>query len=180
MGPSLGAIASFIILTACASKEKNTTTAFDSPAPAIAQASSTQPFTAQVVGLQWLNPLQRRDYPTEWQLLWAMGMVRPNKDDDMVRAKPGKYSTLQAVGSIAIGNDGRETFAGYHEKYILELIIPMHDIYFSRSSYFYNAHSLKDRSTWRELAGIHIEYALPTGRLSQSEAAIEVLSLIHI
>ena len=27
------------------------------------------PLEAQVVGLQWLNPLQRKDYPTEWQLL---------------------------------------------------------------------------------------------------------------
>ncbi|MFA6069728.1 MAG: virulence factor, partial [Janthinobacterium sp.] len=31
-----------------------------------------QPFMAQVVGVQWLNPLQRQDYPTEWQLLWTL------------------------------------------------------------------------------------------------------------
>jgi hypothetical protein len=46
-----------------------------------------------------------------------------------------------------------------------------HDIYFSSSSYFYNAHSLKDKSTRRELAGIHVEYALPEGKLDPAEAA---------
>ena len=61
------------------------------PAPSAAPASSpAKPFQAQVVGLQWLNPLQRRDYPTEWQLLWTLGLVKPNKDDDMVRTNPAK------------------------------------------------------------------------------------------
>ncbi|ONR84611.1 virulence factor, partial [Burkholderia cenocepacia] len=35
------------------------------------EGASAAPFVAQVVGLEWLNPLQRRDYPTEWQLLWT-------------------------------------------------------------------------------------------------------------
>lgn len=43
------------------------------------------PFVAQAVGLEWLNPLQRYDYPTEWQLLWTLGLVKPNANDDMVR-----------------------------------------------------------------------------------------------
>ncbi|MFC0130865.1 virulence factor, partial [Ralstonia solanacearum] len=33
---------------------------------ATAAAEPAKPFMAQVVGLEWLNPLQRRDYPTEW------------------------------------------------------------------------------------------------------------------
>ena len=126
---------------------------------------------AQVVGLQWLNPLQRRDYPTEWQLLWTLGLVTPNKNDEMVRAKPEKYGRLQAIGSIAVGNDGEETFEGYHKKYLHELVVPYRDIYFMDSNYFYNAHSRNDKSTWRELAGIHVEYALPKGRLDPVSAA---------
>ena len=169
--PTLAAIACFILLTACASSETSIVKNLESPSPSTAAPVSRQPFIAQVVGLQWLNPLQRRDYPTEWQLLWTLGLTGPNKEDDMVRSKPEKYSSLQPVGSIAVGNNGRESFDGYHEKYIRELIAPMHDIYFSRSSYFYNAHSVKDQSTRRELAGIHIEYALPAGRLDRSEAA---------
>ncbi|WP_162251801.1 virulence factor, partial [Massilia sp. Root335] len=136
----------------------------------VVATQKTDPFMAQVVGLQWLNPLQRRDYPTEWQLLWTLGLVGPNKNDDMVRAKPEKYGKLQAIGSIAVGNDGEETFDGYHEKYIEELIYAYHDIYFMDSNYFYNAHPRENKSTWRELAGIHIEYALPERKLDPAEA----------
>ena len=130
-----------------------------------------KPFQAQVVGLQWLNPLQRRDYSTEWQLLWTLGLARPNKDDDMLKLEPQTFTKLQVISSIANGNNGRERFDGYHEKYVSALIARFHDIYFSSSTYFYNAHSLKDKKTWRELAGIHVEYALPEGRLDPIEAA---------
>jgi hypothetical protein len=143
----------------------------DSSSPLPMSERKTRPFMAQVVGLQWLNPLQRRDYPTEWQLLWTLGLVGPNKNDDMVRAKPEKYGKLQAVGSIAIGNDGESTFSFYHEQYLHELVVPYRDIYFMSSEYFYNAHSREDKSTWRELAGIHVEYALPDGKLDPVAAA---------
>ena len=124
-------------------------------------ANPGQPYLAQVVGLQWLNPLQRRDYPTEWQLLWCLGVAKPNINDSMVQERPEKYKTLQAVSPIANGNEGTETFIGYHKKYISKVVNRFRDIYFSDSSYFYNAHSLEDKSTWRELAGIHVEYAVP-------------------
>jgi hypothetical protein len=146
---------------------------------AIENKRSSAHFLAQVVGLQWLNPLQRRDYPTEWQLLWTLGLTRPNIDDNKVKENPEKYGSLQVIGSVAIGNDGEETFIGYHQKYLDELIILFHDIYFSNSRYFYNAHSLQDKSTWRELAGIHVEYALPMGKLDPVEAGDYTKNLIR-
>jgi hypothetical protein len=164
----LGLLAAIVLsplsLTAC-------TSATTSQATAVPDLSLAKPFQAQVVGLQWLNPLQRRDYPTEWQLLWTLGLVQPNKDDDMVKSDPKTFTKLQAVGNIANGNDGKETFKGYHHKYVDALTVLFHDIYFSSSTYFYNAHSLTNRETWRELAGIHVEYALPYGRLDPIEAA---------
>ncbi|WP_374583814.1 hypothetical protein [Pseudoduganella sp.] len=141
-------------------------------AAAVAVQREAKPFQAQVVGLQWLNPLQRRDYPTEWQLLWTLGLAQPNSDDDMVKLKPEKYSKLQAIGIIASGSDGKETFKGYHHKYVEALTGLFHDIYFSSSTYFYNAHSPTDKKTWRELAGIHIEYAIPERRIDPVEAGI--------
>src|SRR5476649_812819 len=129
------------------------------------------PFVAQVVGLQWLNPLQRKDYPTEWQLLWTLGLAKPNPDDDMVREKPEKYTKLQSVASVAVGNNGSETFDGYHEKYIEKTFNLIHDVYYSDPEYFYNVHSAENKSRWRELAGIHIEYALPEGKLDPVESA---------
>ena len=167
--PLLTALSTLALLTACATSPA-TTAHEKAPAPS-APAQPGASSMVQVVGLQWLNPLQRRDYPTEWQLLWTLGLVQPNHDDDMVRARPQKYSRLQLVNSIAAGNDGEETFKGYHHKYFDKITGLMHDIYFSSSYNFYNAHSLTDKSTWRELAGIHVEYALPAGRLDPVEAA---------
>jgi hypothetical protein len=168
--PALAAFATFSFLTAaCAGRPVPVVAESRAATPVVAVPA--KPFTAQVVGVQWLNPLQRRDYPTEWQLLWTLGLAKPNKDDDMVQTEPKKFSTLQMVGSIAAGNNGRETFQGYHEKYIVELVYMFHDVYFSSSRYFYNAHSLTDKTTWRELAGIHVEYALPMGSLDPVEAA---------
>ena len=85
--PMLAAFSLFALLTACAvqpvQKEGD-----------LPRNTAHAPFRAQVVGLQWLNPLQRLDYPTEWQLLWTLGLVKPNKNDDMVRTDPRGFSTL--------------------------------------------------------------------------------------
>lgn len=123
---------------------------------------------AQVVGLEWLNPLQRRDYPTEWQLLWTLGLVKPNKNDDMVRTDPKKFTTLQPVAGIAFGNWGKETFDGYYEKYVTKLMVLLADRYAMNSKYFYSVAS-KDRKEWRELAGVHVELAVPANRLDPVE-----------
>jgi hypothetical protein len=165
--PAVAAVATLALLTGCANSSVPTAANAVTPIP----ADPAKPFMAQVVGLQWLNPLQRKDYPTEWQLLWTLGLARPNKNDDMVRTNPERFTKIQTIGMIAAGNDGEETFKGYHHKYLEELTHLFHDIYFSNSRYFYNVHSLKDKSTWRELAGIHVEYALPEGKLDPVEAA---------
>ncbi|MYN43457.1 hypothetical protein GTP23_00060 [Pseudoduganella sp. FT93W] len=154
------------MLSACSSLARQSS----SSVAAEITGSIARPFRAQVVGVQWLNPLQRRDYPTEWQLLWTLGLVKPNTDDDMVRIQSQRFSTLQALAPIAAGNGGKETFKGFHHKYITELLYVQRDIYFSSSRYFYNAHSLETKTSWRELAGIHVEYALPEGKLDPIEA----------
>jgi hypothetical protein len=135
------------------------------------EAAPARPYMAQVVGLQWLNPLERMDYPTEWQLLWTLGLVKPNPEDDMVKMKPQKYTKLQAIVGIVDPNRGRDSFEDFHWKYVEKLVNLYRDIYFMDSQYFYNAHDVKDKSTWRELAGIHVEYALPAGRLDPVRAA---------
>ena len=142
------------------------------PAPATKpNPEPTRPYMAQVVGLQWLNPLERMDYPTEWQLLWTLGLVKPNPDDDMVRTEPQTFTKLQAIAAIAHSNFNKATFDIYHEQYLQTLTTLYRDVYFLDSDYFYNAHNVKDKSTWRELAGIHVEYAFPAGRLDPVTAA---------
>lgn len=159
------ALLAILMLAACSHTKPQ------APIQSAASVEPEKPYLAQVVGLQWLNPLHRRDYPTEWELLWTLGLVQPNQDDDMVRSHPHIFSSIRNVASIAPGNQGRTSFADYHESYFSELTYLFRDIYFMDPNYFYNAHSLKDKSTWRELAGIHVEYALPAGKLDQTEAS---------
>lgn len=147
--------------------------------PVFIPAEPDGPFSVQVVGLVWLNPLQRRDYPIEWQLLWTLGLVRPNKDDDMVKKEPGLFSSIKPVASIAAGFKGTTSFKDYHDQYLDELTMLFHDKYFSDPKYFYNVNSKNDKGTWRELAGIRIEYAL-TERLDSVETAKMIKKLITI
>lgn len=164
--PAVFATLTFALTTAIAARPVH--------AEALKATTSTStpahPYMAQVVGLQWLNPLERKDYPTEWQLLWTLSLVKPNENDDMVKMKPQKYLKLQAVSGIVDPNRGRDSFEDFHEKYVDKLINQFRDVYFSDSDYFYNAHDIKDKSTWRELAGIRVEYAIPVGRLDPIQA----------
>jgi hypothetical protein len=101
--PAIAAVLAVSLLSSCASVP----TARQEPAQQAATATEAKaPFMAQFVGLQWLNPLQRRDYPTEWQLLWTLGLLKPNKNDDMVRTEPESFTKLQFVASLANGWKG--------------------------------------------------------------------------
>ncbi|WP_412025341.1 virulence factor [Burkholderia cepacia] len=134
------------------------------PTPATNAITHTEepakPFVAQVVGLIWLNPLQRMDYPTEWQTLWTQGLVAPNKNDDMVRTDPKSFTTLQSVAGIAYGNEGTETFRGFYRKYMYDFPLLLRSRYATNPKYFYTV-SPDDRNDWRELAGIRVELAIP-------------------
>lgn len=148
------------------------------PATSKSGASEAHPYMAQVVGLQWLNPLERMDYPTEWQLLWTLGLVKPNLNDDMVKAEPQTFTKIQAVAEIVNSGNGKLSFQAFHEKYVKTTMLLYRDIYFSDSTYFYNAHDVKDKSNWRELAGIHIEYGLPAGKIDPILAANDTRDMI--
>ena len=166
--PSLVALMVFLFTTAM------TRSAHSAPTPefvansAPAAAEPAKPFVAQVVGLIWLNPLQRMDYPTEWQLLWTQGLSGPNKNDDMVRTDPQSFTTLQSVAGIAYGNRGAETFRGFYRKYMTKFPLLLHSRYASNAKYFYTVNP-DDKKNWRELAGIRVELAIPE-RLDAAES----------
>jgi len=164
--PALLAIAVFALTSALVSRQAIAATSQNVTA---STAGPDHPFKAQVVGLEWLNPLQRRDYPTEWQLLWTLGLVKPNPNDDMVRTDPTSFTTLKSVAGIADGDNGEETFKGYHHKYIDKLFPLFSTNYVMDPYYFYTVQS-SNRSKWREVAGIHVEYAIPAERLDPTEA----------
>ncbi|MDN7587255.1 virulence factor [Burkholderia seminalis] len=167
--PGLVAIMVFAFATVIATPRAVAASSMDKAVP-IAGASSSKPFVAQVVGLGWMNPLQRRDYPTEWQILWTLGLVKPNVNDDMVRTNPKKYSTLQAISIVADGNRGSESFSGFYEKYVDKLLLLFRVPYFTNEDYFYTV-SADEKGKWRELAGVRVELAIPSGRIEPASAA---------
>lgn len=118
-------------------------------------------FAAQVVGVQWLNPLAWKDYPTEWNALWTLGLAKPNADDDVVPNNPEKWSKVRPVGGIAFNIGGKQSFDGYYEDYIFEIFSKLRERYFMSGDYFYSV--AKGRSPRREVAGIRVEMALPPG-----------------
>ncbi|WP_230950552.1 virulence factor [Burkholderia cepacia] len=167
-GSFLGALLAFVVLAVVMVVPVQADTVIQKDAAALDTSESAQPFIAQVVGLEWLNPLQRRDYPTEWQILWTMGLVQPNKNDDMVRTMPQKFSKLQSIGALVYGNQGAETFKGFYHKYVSKLLGLFGDRYVMNAKYFYTVKS-KNKDDWRELAGMRIEFAIPQ-RLDPIEA----------
>ena len=168
MLPALLAFAVFLLLTAWAPERAQAATLRGTASAEGAATATGKPFVAQVVGLEWLNPLQRRDYPTEWQILWTMGLVKPNRNDDMVRTDPKSFATLQSIGLVS-GVRGSETFKGYHHKYIDKIFTIFGERYVMNPKYFYTVAS-QDKKQWHELAGIHLEYAIPADRLDPAEA----------
>lgn len=151
-------VASIISLTGCNNISKLTASEAENKVDSTKRSASS---TVQVTGVIWLNPLHRRDYSTEWQILWTLGLTRPNEDDTLLKNKPEKYSKINPIASIAAGFKGDTSFIHYHYQYLNQLTRSLHDNYFSDGNYFYNVHNRQKKSQWRELSGIRIEYALP-------------------
>ncbi|WP_269505796.1 virulence factor [Burkholderia sp. IMCC1007] len=158
--PALSALAVFMFTTAMMRPAQ--AAPGQEPAGNIARAAEVpaKPFVAQVIGLMWLNPLQRMDYPTEWQLLWTQGLAAPNKNDDMVRTDPKSFTTLQSVAGVAYGNEGEETFKGFYQKYMFKFPLLLSSRYSGNPKYFYTV-APDNKKDWRELAGIRVELAIP-------------------
>ena len=164
--PALLAIATLFLGTAC------TTRGGITPGPAEAVASQpTEPFRAQVVGVQWLNPLVRRDYPTEWQLLWVQGLASPNKNDYQVKTYPEDFTRVGFVATIVSNTYQTRPIAEIFSRYAEKIIRPFGTPYALYGTYFYTVQP-KGPKHWRELAGIRVELAIPaTPRLPPDQAA---------
>ena len=165
--PALLATAFLLLSSAAAMRPAQ---AAPTPAAPLAQ-TPPEPFVAQVVGIQWLNPLIRRDYPTEWQLLWTLGITGPNKNDDMVRVDPKSFTSIQPIASIVSNMYQRKSFRSFYLQYMEEMFRPIGRRYAINPKYFYTVQP-KSPKKWRELAGIHVEFAIPaTAQLDPAEAA---------
>ena len=81
---------------------------------AAAQTDPAKAPAAVVLGVQWLNPLMWRDYPTQWNLLWAQGRAQPNTNDrEAARFKLGD-SVGEVVTSGFLNKDRYEDYPWAH------------------------------------------------------------------
>jgi hypothetical protein len=158
--PALVSAAVFALASAFGVSAQAASAGAAAAAAAAPAAAAEGPFKAQVVGIQWLNPLVRRDYPTEWQLLWVLGLAQPNKDDEKVEEKPKKFSSVQPVDSIVSNVSGKGAFDTLFNLYTRKMLATLRDHYFMNPGYFYTVQP-DDPKNWRELGGIRIEFAVP-------------------
>ncbi|NRO94402.1 virulence factor [Paraburkholderia sp. NMBU_R16] len=117
---------------------------------------------AQVVGVIWLNPLCRPDYPTEWRILWTLGLMKQDQGRDWTAAgaKPG---ALRPVLTVARHNREGETFHRTHESYIDEMFRLL-----ARGRF-------DGFGPGAEIRDIRLEYAIPAYRLDP----VEVHEYVH-
>ena len=121
------------------------------------EAERTQPSMAPVIGVVWLNPLHRRDCPTEWRILSTLGLVKPNKDRRMMGANAVKPSVLRPTLTIARRNGETETLLRAHERYIDEIFALLGPSTFG---------GMQERASIGDLC---VEYAIPAYRLDPVE-----------
>ncbi len=142
--------------------------AADAEAARHAAAQTKHRFAAQVVGLQWLNPLVWRDYPTEWNLLWTLGLAKSNPDDSQVKKNPEKYATVQPVATIASNISGKKSFGEFSRSYLRRILEKFWETYFADKNYFYSV--ARGRSPRREVGDMRVELVLPPS-LSPADSA---------
>lgn len=141
-----------------------------------AQDKAKHTFAAQVVGLQWLDPLMWKDYPTEWNLLWTLGVAKWNKDDLQVKEDPASYSKVQPVGAFGDGSTDTPVDAIFR-LHLREVGYKLRERYFMNPKYFYTVQP-RSPQAWRELAGIRIHLAIPS-RIAAHEAQSFVRDTYH-
>ncbi len=121
------------------------------------QPQLRRPAALQVLGIQWLSPIQRSDYPTQWHLLWAQGLAQPNPDDPRL-AEDAKAFDKVDVFQPLIGAQSQplDAFGSYLDK----LLDQLRDGYHSDPAALYTVCAPKPDQR-RSLEGIFISCAVP-------------------
>ena len=117
---------------------------------------------AQVIGVVWLNPLHRRDYPTKWRILRTLGLIKPDKGRDMNEANRLEAGALRPARTVARWNGESETFHEAHARYIEEMFGVLGQGRFE---------GLYERE---DIGDLCVEYAIPAYRLDPVEVQNEV------
>lgn len=112
---------------------------------------------AQVIGVVWLNPLHRRDYPTEWRILSTLGLIKPDQVRDVTGANAVAPCASQPALTRARRIGESETLHRAHERYIDEMFALL-----GRGRF-------EGRDRRADIGATHVEYAIPAYRLDPVE-----------
>lgn len=115
------------------------------------------PKVVQVLGLQWLSPVHRGDYPTQWHLLWAQGLAQPNPDDPRLAENDGAFDKVDVSRPVIVEQD--VPIAAF-EHYLGELLDRLRDGYRSDPSALYTVCAPQPAQR-RSLDGIFVSCAVP-------------------
>ena len=119
------------------------------------QATQRRHFAVQVMGVQWVNPVMRRSYPTQWNLLWALGVAKTDSDDYGAKHNASyqpRDGTLPAVTAIAVNDLKKLSFANYFEGYLLKALNPYRVPYFVNNNGFYSIKKDGSHRTWYDVS----------------------------
>jgi hypothetical protein len=92
----------------------------------------------------------------------------------MVRDEPDNFTTIKPVAGVAFNWTGRNTVKGFLVNYLDSAFEPIGRGYIMNPSYFYSIQSENHRD-WRELHGIHVEFAMPAIPALPPEQGAEIM-----
>ena len=108
----------------------------------------------QVMGVQWINPVMRRSYPTQWNLLWTLGAAKTDVDDYDAKHDPDykpRQGMLPAISVIADNELKDLSLIDYIEAYTVRMLISYRTPYFTNKLGFYSIKKDGTGRTWFDL-----------------------------
>ncbi len=152
------------LLSACSSGKPMSNYHRDpSPYPLAARTPASGPNApaAYVLGVQWMNPLMWKDYPTHWNLLWAQGLADRNPSDtDSPHLKLGDAPGLLVRGVNPVWKDDNPNPVYWKalNALIREPLYPLGYHTAVNANYFY---SIRNGTRRPEFADIRIFAGMP-------------------
>jgi hypothetical protein len=133
-------------------------TPLEAPQPmCLPEEAQLEPTLVQVLGLQWLSPVHRGDYPTQWHLLWAQGLAKPNADDPRLAEDDSAFEKVDVFRPLV---SEAELPMGAFGHYLDKLLDQLRDSYHSDPSALYTVCAPKPEQP-RSLDNIFISCAVP-------------------
>ncbi|WP_414249735.1 hypothetical protein [Cupriavidus taiwanensis] len=153
-----------VLLSACSSGKPMPNYHRDpSPYPLAGRtpASGSNAPAAYVLGVQWMNPLMWKDYPTHWNLLWVQGLADRNPSDtDSPHLKLGDAPGLLVQGVNPVWKDDNPNPVYWEalEDLIKEPLYSLGYHTAANANYFY---SIRNGTRRRDFADIRVFAGMP-------------------